>query len=556
MRSADLAPLAQGLHDDLHASLRAQHAAVHRQVVIDLLAVLPARKVLVVLGAGGVGTLHLALRLGLVQAVLCHRPLDAHVRAGVDENAEAVGVFIQHPVGAAPHDDAALVPGGDLPDDGGLGHEKLLLRAQRVVGHGVGGVLEIIDKLPLHVVLQLLHLFKRQPAALGGQDVDLLVVEGDAQALGQPLPDLVAAGAELPPDGDEHLGLALGVRLIALHSRFQRAVDLVFPLHKAQQVGLEELLELAHDKAHQQGADDRPLPDADEPVEINQRGRRGDHDQGAVEQRLAAPHHPAGLFRDGKAHALPRRRQDVGREIEHDARRHQRHAAQQIEQRHRVAPRRGQERHHGRRQVHQLAKEQRGHQLQQHGGLEVAPQYQQLGQNVEAVDRRGAVAEVHPGRRAAVQADLVQDVGQRTHRTDAQVRSRGEHHANSHEVKARQVDQQALGPEEEKGSVEFFHAITLNHHTYSLALSVLWTTGSAFVVGVARVVDPRTASLLLALPECRLLRQRPCEGKDFGKGMGNLCAVEVSFKRRKLDGKNKTRPDSSENQNGHKAIAG
>ena len=244
------------------------------------------------------------------------------------------------------------------------------------------------------------HLFQGETALFGGQLVDLPVVEGDPQALRQTAADLHAPGAELPPDGDDDLRIARGIRQIALGSGFQRPLHFGLPLHKPQQGLLEGLLEQLEHESHQHGADHRALPYPHQAAEIQERGGCGKSHHGAVEDRFHGAHGQAALPGYRQAEPLSRHGQDIGGEIEHDPRRHQGDADQQIDELQRIGARGGEKGQHAGGQVHQLPEEEGGRHLQQHGGSEIPPQHQELRQQIQAEYGGGAVAQVHEGGRS------------------------------------------------------------------------------------------------------------------------------------------------------------
>ncbi len=282
-----------------------------------------------------------------------------------------------------------------------------------------------------------------QAALLRHHGDELLVIELHAELLRQLLPDLIAAGAELPADGHQDLGLAAPVQRDV--GGLDRPLHLGLPLHKAQQPALAHAHEPLHHKAHQQRGEHRPLPDAHELVEVEERDEGGDHHHGAVEHGLAVADGLPRLFGQRHAHALAGGGQDVRGQVEHHAERHDRDGDQQEQQAHGIALRRGEEGEYRGRQRHQRAEQEGRHDLQQHGGLEVPAQDQKFRQDVEAVDRRRAYAEVQPPAGEG-QRDLVHHVGQAGDGAYAQGGFYREHHAHRHAEQPNQVDQQPLGP--------------------------------------------------------------------------------------------------------------
>src|SRR5699024_470174 len=150
-------------------------------------------------GAGGAGLL-VALAAG--QLVL---------HAGVDEQLEGV-LLRQDDVGGPPHDDAV---GGcrDLAEDLPLLHQDVhLLLVQAGAGDGPAKVEGDIGKDPVFhrpgdVALVQVHV-------LGDAGLDLAVVVGAVQGVGQPCAGLPPAAAKLAADGDDavHNDASFGVK--------------------------------------------------------------------------------------------------------------------------------------------------------------------------------------------------------------------------------------------------------------------------------------------------------------------------------------------------------
>ena len=122
-----------------------------------------------------------------------------------------------------------------------------------------------------------------------------------------------------------------------------------------------------------------------------------------------------------------------------------------------VAPRLRQETQQGRGQVHQLAEEKGGCQLQQHAHLEILSEDQRLRQDIEAVDGDGAVAQIDPARGIPAEADLIEHVGQAPHGADPQPGAGGKDHPQGHQEQAQQIDEQPPCPEGRIGALDFFH---------------------------------------------------------------------------------------------------
>ena len=80
------------------------------------------------------------------------------------------------------------------------------------------------------------------------------------------------------------------------------------------------------------------------------------------------------------------------------------------------------------------------------------------GRRIQAVHRDGAVAKVYIIWSALRQPDLINHVCERPDGADTEGRGRGEHHAYGHEVQTDEVDEKALGPQDEESAAEFvFH---------------------------------------------------------------------------------------------------
>ena len=137
--------------------------------------------------------------------VLLQNVVGAVLVVGVDENVEAVLAVAEDVVGATAHDDAGLLVCQVL-DDLGLSLVELLIDRGIAVGsRGAHG--ELVQKATGMggVFLVLTDEILGESALLGHLGDELVVVEGNAQPLGNCLGNGVTAATKLTADGDDAL---------------------------------------------------------------------------------------------------------------------------------------------------------------------------------------------------------------------------------------------------------------------------------------------------------------------------------------------------------------
>ena len=174
-------------------------------------------------GALFVGRIHeLFGRFGS-QPARAHEPFDAVLARRRDEDVDAAGMFAQDVVGAAAHEDARLAL-GQLADHVALHLEQRVV-AQRVVVDRVvarertAQIAEQGGEEPLgRLFVGLFEEFLAEAAVFGGHLDEPLVVDGDAETLGQPFADGLAAAAELTSDVDDEFFVHGRVESLNLHS--------------------------------------------------------------------------------------------------------------------------------------------------------------------------------------------------------------------------------------------------------------------------------------------------------------------------------------------------
>ena len=96
--------------------------------------------------------------------------------------------------------------------------------------------------------------------------------------------------------------------------------------------------------------------------------------------------------------------------------------------------------------IHELAEKHRCDQLQEHKRFEIPAKDQDLSQDIDHIQKHGAVAEVDKVRHFFGQSDLVKDIGQRSDGADAQIRSCRQNDTDRHAVQSEQVDKQPFDP--------------------------------------------------------------------------------------------------------------
>lgn len=205
----------RGGGDDVGTALGAEAAAVDGEVIGEGIAPLLTGEEVVIVRAGAVDAADGLAGLGLVETVVEAAALHAGLGVGIDENGQQTRLVTQHIVGAAADDDAVLL-GGEGADDLGLrdedavGQRRVGYRQRRrdTVRHGgrreeeaaCGALFASGGDGGVHIGL------------FGGESDELVIVEGDAELVGDPAAYLTAAAAVLTADGDDKVISVCGGR--------------------------------------------------------------------------------------------------------------------------------------------------------------------------------------------------------------------------------------------------------------------------------------------------------------------------------------------------------
>ena len=191
-------------------------------------------------------------RFGLVggHAIFRGAALVGAFAVGVAEDLDEAGRVLQDVVGATPDDDARLL-GDQFADDVALGHEQHVIRRKALLARRFVAVRQ--DALQPEGgdgLLVAADIGFVDTALLRCQVDELLVIELDAQFLGQHLAQQVSAAAKLAGDGDDRVRCLLGK-----NGRSRGCSPLVrYPIIKKAIVRRDEV----HDGTYQQGGDHPP----------------------------------------------------------------------------------------------------------------------------------------------------------------------------------------------------------------------------------------------------------------------------------------------------------
>ncbi len=184
---------------EVHGAVDPQLGGVDGQMVVG--GVPPAAGAVLVMVSPAASVLlgHVVGSLPGGEVVALHEPVDAGVRVAGDEDGHQTRVVGQDALGAAAHDDEGVSPGGLGPQAGGLeGGDRGLHR----VAHAAHAAAEEPASGSLLVFAQGLLI---QISVIGDLGEQVVVVQGQVEALGQLFGDLMAAAAGFTADGDDEL---------------------------------------------------------------------------------------------------------------------------------------------------------------------------------------------------------------------------------------------------------------------------------------------------------------------------------------------------------------